>query len=62
MTLQQLLLKLSKNKNISVECFCSDDKFIITLKEWYTFNTLERIEINLNEKIDTTKFLSYIKL
>ena len=32
MTLQKLLLKLSMNKNISVECFCSDGKSERTTK------------------------------
>lgn len=60
MTLQKLLLKLSRNKNISVECFCADEKCTITLKEWYTFNVLSKIEINLNEKIDPAPFSNYL--
>ena len=60
MTLQKLLLKLSKNKSISVECFCADEKCTITLKEWYNFNVLLEVEINLNEKIDADKFLSFL--
>ena len=59
MTLQKLLLKLSMNKGISVECFCSDGKFTITLKEWYSFNILLKETINLNENIDITKFIPY---
>jgi len=60
MTLQTLLLKLSKNKDISVECFVADDKCTVTIKEWYTFNTLAKIVINLNEKIDSSQFLPYV--
>lgn len=60
MTLQRLLLKLSKNKNISVECFCADEKCIITLKEWYNFNVIDQIVIDLNEKIDAAKFSKYL--
>lgn len=60
MTLQKLLLKLSKNKSISVECFCADGKCTITLKDWYNFNTIAEIEIDLNEKIDASKFLTFI--
>jgi hypothetical protein len=60
MTLQKLLLKLSMNKGISVECFCSDGKFTITLKEWYSFNILLKETINLNENIDITKFIPYL--
>ena len=60
MTLQKLLLKLSKNKSISVECFCADEKCTITLKEWYNFNELLKVEINLNKKINANKFLSFL--
>lgn len=36
MTLQKLLLKLSKNKDYSVECFCVDGLCRIVIKEyWY---------------------------
>ncbi len=36
MTLQKLLLKLSKNKDYSVKCFCSDGICHITIEEyWY---------------------------
>jgi hypothetical protein len=60
MNLQKLLLKLSKNKRISVDCSCVDGKCTIVLKEWYNFNTLLEETIDLNEKIDTTKFLSFL--
>jgi hypothetical protein len=60
MTLQKLLLKLSKNKTILVECFCSDGKIKITIKEWYNFNVLFEIELDLNKKIDTTIFSSFM--
>lgn len=56
MTLQKLLLKLSQNKNISVECFCSDEKIKITLKEWYSFNILLEKEISLIGKIENSEF------
>lgn len=36
MTLQKLLLKLSKSKDYSVKCFCSDGICHITIEEyWY---------------------------
>lgn len=60
MTLQKLLLKLSKNKMISVECFCCDEKLKITIKEWYTFNLLLELELDLNEKIDISKFKAFM--
>lgn len=60
MNLQKLLLKLSNNKDISVECFCRDGKIDITLKEWYNFNILLRVEMSLSDKIDVTKFSSFI--
>lgn len=60
MSLQELLLKLSRNKNISVECFCSDEYLTITLKEWYDFNTILQVQLDLNSDIDTSQFLNYI--
>lgn len=61
MKLQELLLRLSKNKNISVDCFCTDEKCIITLKEWYTFDELIKVEIDLNEEvINTDKFWFFL--
>jgi hypothetical protein len=56
MTLQELLLKLSHNKNIAVECFCSDGKIKITIKEWYSFNILLEKEISLIGKIENSEF------
>lgn len=60
MNLQELLLKLSRNKNISVECFCSDEYLTITLKEWYDFNTILQVQIDLNKDIDASQFVNYI--
>ncbi len=60
MTLQKLLLKLSRNKNISVECFVANESCTITIKEWYTFITLSKVVLNLNEKIDDSQFSSFI--
>lgn len=56
MTLQKLLLKLSQNKNISVECFCSDEKIKITIKEWYSFKVLLEKDISLAEKMEISEF------
>jgi hypothetical protein len=52
MTLQKLLLKLSKNKAVSVDCFCADDIMTITLKTWYDFDTIIRVDIDLSKKIE----------
>lgn len=60
MTLQKLLLELSKNKAILVECLCLDQKIKITLKEWYNFNILLQVEMDLNQEIDTTEFIPFI--
>ncbi len=60
MNLQELLLKLSRNKNISVECFCCDEYLTITLKEWYDFNTILQVQIDLNKDIDASQFVNYI--
>lgn len=60
MNLQELLLKLSRNKNISVECFCSDEYLTITLKEWYDFNTILQVQLDLNSDIDASQFVNYI--
>jgi hypothetical protein len=60
MTLQKLLLKLSMNNNVSVECFCFKGKCTITLREWYTYKVHLVQTINLNEKIDITKFIPYL--
>lgn len=48
MTLQKLLLKLSRNKTIRVECLCSDEEIKIEIKEWYSFRTLLEVSMNLN--------------
>jgi DNA repair exonuclease SbcCD nuclease subunit len=37
-----------------------DEKCTITLKEWYNFNELLKVEINLNKKINANKFLSFL--
>lgn len=61
MTLQELLLRLSKNKNISVECFCVDEKCTITIKEWFTFDELIKVEVDLNQEvINTDKFWFFL--
>jgi len=60
MTLQNLLLKLSRNKHIDVKCFVYDDKCIIEIKTTFNFDLLQRTEIDLNSKIDHSKFLNYL--
>jgi len=60
MTLQKLLLKLSTNKSLYVECFVSDGICTITIKEWYTFNIIDKININLNNKINVLDFEKYL--
>jgi len=56
MTLQKLLLKLSRLKDYSTECSVYNDKMTITIKEWYNFDVVLEVEINLNEKLDVTPF------
>jgi len=60
MTLQNLLLKLSNNKGISVKCDCYDGKCKVTIEESYWGNTLLSIEIDLTQKIDTSPFDRYL--
>jgi len=60
-TLQELLLKLSRNKEISVECFVADNIFSLTIKEWYTFKVLGEFNIDLtNSLIDVEPFKAFI--
>lgn len=59
MTLQKILLKLSRRG--AVQCFCSGGQMTIELQEWYYFNTIFKIKIDLNEKIDVSKFSQFIK-
>ena len=64
MTLQKLLLMLSKNKEISVECFCVDECLTVILKEWYTFKELKKVVIDLKGEIDgdtLQKFIPYLQ-
>ncbi len=61
MTLQKLLLQLSKNKNISVECYVSDEVCKITIQEFYTFKTLLTANVDLNqETVNVAEFSSYL--
>jgi len=61
MTLQKLLLQLSKNKNISVECYVSDEVCKITIKEFYTFKPLLTANVDLNqETVSVAEFSSYL--
>ena len=60
-TLQVLLLKLSRNKGISVECFVADNIFSLTIKEWYTFKVLGEFNIDLTKSlIDVEPFKRFI--
>jgi len=61
MTLQKLLLNLSNNKNISVECYCVDSILTITISECYTYNLLLKAQLDLTQKIDNKIFLRFIK-
>ena len=51
MTLQKLLLKLSKNKDYSVKCFCSDGICHITIEEYWYHREEIRVTINLTEEL-----------
>ena len=60
MTLQKILLKLSRVKKIGVECIVCDDKCTVLIKEWYSSNTLKQIELDLKEKIDISQFSPFL--
>lgn len=60
MSLQKLLLKLSENKTISVSCFIADEKCQIDISEMYTFKSIKKIVLDLNEEIDIKLFSDFL--
>lgn len=61
MTLPKLLSGLSKNKNIAIECNCCDGKLTIKILESFYFTELMKEEVNIEGRIDVTKFTPYLK-
>jgi hypothetical protein len=47
MTLQQILLSLSKNKDYYAECFCINGYMTITIKEYWSHREEVRLTVNL---------------
>lgn len=58
MTLQEILLKLSNNKEVAAECTCNDGHCMIVIKEWYTFKELAKVFIDLNHPIEKSIVLT----
>jgi hypothetical protein len=48
MSLQQILLKLSNNKKISITTYSNAGTLYITIKEEYTFREMLKIDYDLN--------------
>jgi hypothetical protein len=60
-TLQELLLQLSRNKSLSIECLVSDNKCRVVIKEWFTFREVDKIDIDLTKNlIDVEPFKTYM--
>lgn len=51
MTLQELLLRLSKNKDYYADCFCIDGYMTITIKEYWYHREEIKVTINLTEEL-----------
>lgn len=61
MTLQKLLLGLSKNKQIRVECFVCDGVCRVEIADWYTSHVILRESIELDKEItDYNKFIPFL--
>jgi len=65
MTLQQILLKLSNNKEVAVKCDCEDGNLTIKILESFNYGIIEKIVVDLHivlkdQQLVMSKLKNYI--